>query len=352
MAKSDSRGSRCAGCWAPKRVQVVCLTLLRPSGITGDVYTMRPHGSVRDPELNTVPVLKVHNGWFLSTGLSPHTRGSRLVSGFTICPPIVVGMQANSQGNRVSPPVIFQWNTSDDDCQRSPRTPCPSLSYQSIAFPLASLAWYWYRPLYHLGQKTLRYHCVWCTRPSLTWMCHLVYEKVGWDIRSNVIHTFCSTNRLMRFWIGVCLAQTTSVLLYIGCSFNQGGKYILTCCDQHFWQSCTWQEVTTSRARFPKPVEQYSLLLIFGYNIVASEGETWKRYRKISAPAFSDVRGFHSALFGVTNTTSMNSKTTDLYGTKRLKSCSTCSRLCGNMTTKCPSIMVWTLHFQWDSSCL
>ncbi|THU83303.1 cytochrome P450 [Dendrothele bispora CBS 962.96] len=47
-------------------------------------------------------------------------------------------------------------------------------------------------------------------------------------------------------------------------------------------------EVTSSRARFPKPVEQYTVLSFFGRNIVASEGEEWKKYRKISAPAFSD----------------------------------------------------------------
>ncbi|KAF8161202.1 cytochrome P450 [Crassisporium funariophilum] len=48
------------------------------------------------------------------------------------------------------------------------------------------------------------------------------------------------------------------------------------------------KEVTSSRARFPKPVEMYSVLAFFGPNIVASEGEEWKKYRKICAPAFSD----------------------------------------------------------------
>lgn len=43
-----------------------------------------------------------------------------------------------------------------------------------------------------------------------------------------------------------------------------------------------------SRARFPKPVHQYRVLLLFGGNIVASEGEEWKRYRKVAAPAFSE----------------------------------------------------------------
>ncbi|PPQ65685.1 hypothetical protein CVT26_000317 [Gymnopilus dilepis] len=48
------------------------------------------------------------------------------------------------------------------------------------------------------------------------------------------------------------------------------------------------KEVTLSRARFPKPVHHYRALTFYGHNIVASEGEEWKKYRKISAPAFSD----------------------------------------------------------------
>jgi len=48
------------------------------------------------------------------------------------------------------------------------------------------------------------------------------------------------------------------------------------------------KEVTSSRARFPKPVEVYKVLSVFGRNIVASEGEEWKRFRTITAPAFSE----------------------------------------------------------------
>ncbi|KAF9530340.1 cytochrome P450 [Crepidotus variabilis] len=48
------------------------------------------------------------------------------------------------------------------------------------------------------------------------------------------------------------------------------------------------KEVTTCRARFPKPIEQYGVLGFFGGNIIVSEGNRWKKYRKISAPAFSD----------------------------------------------------------------
>ncbi|KAJ2916798.1 hypothetical protein MD484_g3665, partial [Candolleomyces efflorescens] len=69
------------------------------------------------------------------------------------------------------------------------------------------------------------------------------------------------------------------------------------------WYTCIWprvesvlvladaaaiKEVTSSRARFPKPIEVYGSLAFFGRNIVVSEGDEWKKYRKISAPAFSE----------------------------------------------------------------
>ena len=36
-------------------------------------------------------------------------------------------------------------------------------------------------------------------------------------------------------------------------------------------------------------MSRYKPLTIFGPNIVASDGEEWKKYRKITAPAFSEV---------------------------------------------------------------
>ncbi|KAH8075864.1 cytochrome P450 [Cristinia sonorae] len=48
------------------------------------------------------------------------------------------------------------------------------------------------------------------------------------------------------------------------------------------------KEVVGSRARFPKPIELYDALLIYGTNIVASEHEAWKRFRRISNPAFTE----------------------------------------------------------------
>ena len=49
------------------------------------------------------------------------------------------------------------------------------------------------------------------------------------------------------------------------------------------------QEITTYRHRFPKPLFRYEVLNAFGSNIISSEGEEWKKYRKITAPAFSEV---------------------------------------------------------------
>lgn len=48
--------------------------------------------------------------------------------------------------------------------------------------------------------------------------------------------------------------------------------------------------IFSSRPRFPKPVHAYKILNFFGNNIVTTEFDEWKRYRKISAPAFNEVR--------------------------------------------------------------
>ena len=61
--------------------------------------------------------------------------------------------------------------------------------------------------------------------------------------------------------------------------------------------SATWspndpistQEITSQRLLFPKPVHLYKMLRFFGSNIVATEFDEWKRFKKITAPAFSEV---------------------------------------------------------------
>jgi len=50
--------------------------------------------------------------------------------------------------------------------------------------------------------------------------------------------------------------------------------------------------ILSSRQRFPRPTEPYRVLKFFGSNIVTAEFDEWKRYRKIAAPAFSEVRHY------------------------------------------------------------
>lgn len=68
------------------------------------------------------------------------------------------------------------------------------------------------------------------------------------------------------------------------------------------------QEVTSSRTRFLKPLgDHYKPLKIFGPNILTSEGEEWKRYRKVVAPAFSDVSlRYHSSRWSLIYTEKTN----------------------------------------------
>ena len=50
----------------------------------------------------------------------------------------------------------------------------------------------------------------------------------------------------------------------------------------------TPQEVTSDRAKFSKPLAVYKILMFYGSNVIVTEGDEWKRHRKISAPSFSE----------------------------------------------------------------
>ena len=46
--------------------------------------------------------------------------------------------------------------------------------------------------------------------------------------------------------------------------------------------------MASSRPTFPKPIELYVTLLLFGGNIVASEHDEWRKHRKVASPAFNE----------------------------------------------------------------
>lgn len=47
-------------------------------------------------------------------------------------------------------------------------------------------------------------------------------------------------------------------------------------------------QMTTRRNDFPKALEVYKVLNIYGNNVVASEGQLWRHHRKITSPPFSE----------------------------------------------------------------
>ena len=47
-------------------------------------------------------------------------------------------------------------------------------------------------------------------------------------------------------------------------------------------------QITTRRIDFPKPLEIYEPLKIYGNNVVTSEGQLWRHHRKITGPPFSE----------------------------------------------------------------
>ena len=135
--------------------------------------------------------------------------------------------------------------------------------------------------------------------------------------------------RLDRGFSGLRVAPT-SRHFSCGSSCYQSKRYFASNWIYLIFFLCL-QEVASSRARFPKPVKLYKALSFFGRNIVASEGEEWKRYRTITAPAFSEVRnGCRCCHF-------LNTTLREIfgwYGTKRSGSCSTCSTMSGETVPK------------------
>ncbi len=136
---------------------------------------------------------------------------------------------------------------------------------------------------------------------------------------------------------GECVPEGQYNLLRRG-SCGYEGKDHCALSGPRWWiaeKSVPLQEVVGARARFPKPLEAYEILKTFGSNILVTEGDIWKRQRKIAAPAFSEVRlvevraRFES---GLQQNTSRG--TTGSCGTRPSISWKTCSTTYGATRTK------------------
>lgn len=47
-------------------------------------------------------------------------------------------------------------------------------------------------------------------------------------------------------------------------------------------------QIVTRRNDFPKPIEIYGSVDLFGKNVVSTEGSVWRHHRKITAPPFTE----------------------------------------------------------------
>ncbi|TVY36928.1 Cytochrome P450 [Lachnellula subtilissima] len=70
-----------------------------------------------------------------------------------------------------------------------------------------------------------------------------------------------------------------------------GEVFIIVSPGQIYLDSCNAEviaQVSTHRENFVKPVEIYGIIDMFGKNLLTTEGDTWKRHRKVVGPAFSE----------------------------------------------------------------
>lgn len=61
------------------------------------------------------------------------------------------------------------------------------------------------------------------------------------------------------------------------------GQMYLNCCNAE-----AIMQMMTRRNDFPKPIEIYGIVDIYGKSVLTEEGVEWKRHRRIVAPAFSE----------------------------------------------------------------
>ncbi|KAG8765151.1 hypothetical protein FRC12_007664 [Ceratobasidium sp. 428] len=96
--------------------------------------------------------------------------------------------------------------------------------------------------------------------------------------------------RMRGLGVGSSYAWETKYSMFDGCKWDIHTMVgILSGIPGYYVSNLdTIRQMATSRTTFTKPVGDYGTLNVFGPNLVASEGDKWKRQRRICAPAFSD----------------------------------------------------------------
>ena len=59
-------------------------------------------------------------------------------------------------------------------------------------------------------------------------------------------------------------------------------------CELKTADAAVISQITSRRSDFPKPLEVYGSLMLYGANVVTTEGPIWRAHRKITSPSFSE----------------------------------------------------------------
>jgi cytochrome P450 len=78
-----------------------------------------------------------------------------------------------------------------------------------------------------------------------------------------------------------------------------GETFIIVAFDKNTLHTCEAeliQQITTRKESFPKPLEAYKILELFGSNVVTTEGQLWRMHRKTTAASFNEKNAVHTFL--------------------------------------------------------
>ncbi|KAL8785113.1 MAG: hypothetical protein Q9195_008759 [Heterodermia aff. obscurata] len=93
------------------------------------------------------------------------------------------------------------------------------------------------------------------------------------------------------WWLELSLEMSPWDLLYEPFAKYGSDTLLLVApgkCELRTADAAVISQVTTRRSDFPKPLEVYGSLMLYGANVVTTEGQIWRAHRKITSPPFSE----------------------------------------------------------------
>ena len=93
------------------------------------------------------------------------------------------------------------------------------------------------------------------------------------------------------WWLELSLEMTSWDQLYSPFAEFGSDTFLLVApggCELRTADAAVISQVATRRSDFPKPLEAYGSLMLYGTNVVTTEGQIWKAHRRITGPPFSE----------------------------------------------------------------